>query len=124
MRYIFVYLISFVGTKFLGLDRTILAFKKVGTFLRRFYRATSDADKIEQKLGKNLHRVPLAIKCLDQAIAAWFWLNLNGHKGVLRIGVSVTPLESHAWVVLGERVFVKMPSIPDLHVVAEYAAWD
>lgn len=97
--------------------------KRLGYFLRGSFRGREEVNGIERKLERALHKVPLAVKCLDQAIVTWFWLNVNGHKAILRIGVSVTPLESHAWVVLGNKVFVEATSIPDLSIVAEYESW-
>lgn len=124
MIYTCVYIFSFFGTKYLGLERTILAFRKIGLLLRKRFRFNQSVETIENRLERSLHKIPLSIKCLDQAVAAWFWLNLNGHPASLKIGLSLTPLESHAWVALSDRIFVRSTSIPDLKVVAEYGAWD
>lgn len=123
MIYFTIYVVSFVGTKFLGLERTVLALKRFGLFLKRVFRFRDNPDQIVTKLGKGFDKVPFSIKCLDQAIASWFWLNINGHEATLRIGVNLAPLESHAWVVSGNRIFVKAHNIPDLSVVAEYGPW-
>ena len=123
MTYYAVYLVSFFGTKFVGLENTILALKKSGLFFRKMFSFNDSPENVSRKLGTTLNRVPLAIKCLDQAIASWFWLNINGHGAILRIGVNLTPLESHAWVALGDKIFVKAPNIPDLNIVAEYGPW-
>ena len=124
MIYTCVYVFSFIGTKYLGLERTILTSRKVGIRLRKRFRFNQTVDSIEKRLERALHKIPLSIKCLDQAVATWFWLNLNGHSASLKIGLSLTPLESHAWVELGERIFVRSTSIPDLKVVAEYGSWN
>jgi|LakMenE18May11ns_1017448.scaffolds.fasta_scaffold9574779_1 hypothetical protein len=124
MIYAFLYVLSFLGSKYLGIDKTLHGFRKWGQFLRKIFRFSASPEQIEINLKKSLRWVPFAAKCLDQAIITWFALNLNGHRAVLRIGLSITPLESHAWVVLGEKIFVDTYNIQDLKVVAEYPAWD
>lgn len=123
LHYSLFYLVSFIGTKIFGLEGTILKFRSLGLFLRRLFRFRSEPSIISRRLERGMHIVPLNIKCLDQAIVTWFILNLHGHPAILRIGMSITPLESHAWVVLGARIFVDAPIIPDLKVVAEYESW-
>lgn len=123
MNYVFLYVLSFLFTKFLGLERTTRFFKALGLSFRRLGVFNQDPDSLELKLKKSLEKVPLAAKCLDQAVVTWYVLNLHGHPAVLRIGLSLTPLESHAWVVLGDRIFVDTYNIDDLTVVAEYPAW-
>lgn len=123
MSYYCIYVLSFIGTKYFGLEQTVLGFKKIGLWLRRRFQFNQSVDVIEKQLEKTLHKIPLSIKCLDQAVVSWFWFNLNHHRAALKIGVSLTPLESHAWVELGDRIFVRSTSIPDLKVVAEYGSW-
>ena len=124
MSYYSIYVLSFIGTKYFGLERTVLNMKKLGLSLRRVFQFKQSVETIEQRLEKTLHQVPLSIKCLDQAVAFWFWFNLNGHRATLKLGVSLTPLESHAWVELGDKIYVRSTSIPDLKVVAEYGSWN
>ncbi|NBX76480.1 MAG: lasso peptide biosynthesis B2 protein [Proteobacteria bacterium] len=122
--YLILYILSFLCTKFLGIERTTKFFKAMGLFFRRLKHFNDPPEVLEQRLARGLERVPLAAKCLDQAVVAWYVLNLHGHPGILRIGISLTPLESHAWVVSNQKIFVDTYNIPDLTVVAEYGAWD
>ena len=124
MIYYCIYVFSFIGTKYFGLERTILGMKKLGLWFGRRFRFEEPVEIIEKRLERTLHQIPLSIKCLDQAVATWFWFNLNGHRATLKIGLSLTPLESHAWVELGDKIFVRSTSIPDLKVVAEYGSWN
>jgi len=123
MTYAFLYVFSFLCTKGLGLERTTSVFRKIGLFLKRFFSFHQETDLIEKKLARGLEKVPVAAKCLDQAVVAWYVLNLHGHPASLKIGISLTPLESHAWVVSEGKVFVDTYNIPDLKVVAEYGPW-
>lgn len=115
-----VYCLTFLSSKFLGIERTTHLLKKAACFIRRFKKSNLSEETIEGQLQKNLNRVPFATKCLDQALVAWFYLNLNRHPATLKIGLSITPLESHAWVTSGNRVFVDTYNLSDLTVVAEY----
>ena len=123
MTYSLLYTLSFVSTKFLGLERTTKYFRALGQFLRRFNTFDETPDILEQRLASGLERVPLAAKCLDQAVVAWYVLNLHGHPAILKIGISLTPLESHAWVDLNHQIFVDTYNLTDLTVVAEYGPW-
>lgn len=123
MKYSFLYVLSFFCTKFLGLEKTTRFFKALGQTLQRLFSFNKSPDVLEKQLLSSLEKVPLAAKCLDQAVVTWFVLNLHGHPASLKIGVSLTPLESHAWVVLNDKTFVDTYNIPDLTVVAEYGAW-
>lgn len=123
MIYAVLYTFSFLGSKYLGIDRTLHFFRTLGITLRKIFRFETSPEEVESQLQKGLRWVPFAAKCLDQAIVSWYALNLNGHRAVLRIGLSITPLESHAWVALGEKIFVDTYNIQDLKVVAEYPAW-
>lgn len=123
MHYSVFYVVSFMGTKLFGLEGTILTFQKFGRLLRKCYPFKDSAEALAKRLERGMHFVPFNVKCLDQAIVAWFALGLHGHSSTLRIGLSIKPLESHAWVVCGNRTFVEAPNIPDLKVVAEYGEW-
>jgi hypothetical protein len=123
MSYSILYLLSFFSSKFLGLDRTTLFFKTLGRFLQTFHSFSNDPKRISADLKRGLKYVPFAAKCLDQAIVAWFILNLHGHQAILKIGLSLSPIESHAWVEADNEIFVDTYNIPDLTVVAEYPAW-
>ena len=115
-----VYCLTFLSSKFLGIERTTQILKKSALSFRRFKKSSLSLETIEGQLQRSLHRVPFATKCLDQALVAWFYLNLNRHPATLKIGLSITPLESHAWVTAGNRTFVDTYNLSDLTVVAEY----
>ncbi|NBX92503.1 MAG: lasso peptide biosynthesis B2 protein [Proteobacteria bacterium] len=123
MNYAILYVASFLSTKFLGLDRTITLVRWVGLKFKRFTKCSDSPQVLEERLQRALEKVPLAAKCLDQAVVTWYVLNLHGHPAILRIGISLTPLESHAWVAVNDQIFVDTYNIPDLKVVAEYGAW-
>jgi len=123
MRITFLYLFSFLSTKFWGLDSTIQFLKKGGMALNRFSHPQENRASIGSALSLSLHRIPLAVKCLDQAIVAWYVLNRNGHPATLKIGISITPIESHAWVDCEGEIFVSTYNLADLSVVAEYGPW-
>lgn len=124
MSLFILYLMSFLSTKFLGLDRSILFFQKVGFFLNRFSTPHRSIDSLSSDLSRWLHRVPFAVKCLDQAVVAWYALNRNSHPATLKIGISITPIESHAWVECGDHILVNTYNLADLSVVAEYPPWN
>lgn len=123
LRFSALYLISFLFSKFLGLDKTVRFFRWGGTLLQPFLSHTRSEDQIELELKKALEKVPLAAKCLDQAIVTWTVLNFHRYPAQLKIGLSITPLESHAWVMVRERIFVDSYNLADLTVVAEYGSW-
>lgn len=116
--------LSYVGTRYFGLEKTVLAFQKVGTELRRLpVFGAIDDEKIQEDLFKSYSSLPLAIRCLDQAVVTWYLLNLHGHRAEMKIGVNITPFMSHAWVELDDKKFVDSVYIPDMEVVANYPAW-
>jgi len=123
MIYPILYLFSFLGSKFLGLERTVQLFRGLGIFVRRFFTFSGDTSTLRNKLEKGLRSVPFAAKCLDQAIVAWYILNLNGHPAILKIGLSLSPIESHAWVSVGNELFGDTYNLKDLTVVAQYPQW-
>ena len=67
--------------------------------------------------------LPLRIECLDQAIATWYVLNRHGHPAFLRIGMRLSPVAGHAWVMGNEQTFVRIPGMEDFTVVASYPPW-
>ena len=123
LRYSALYLISFLFSKFLGLDRTVRFFRWGGSLLQPWLNHTRAEDLIELELKQALEKVPLAAKCLDQAIVTWTVLNFHRYPAHLKIGLSITPLESHAWVVVRDRIFVDSYNLVDLTVVADYGPW-
>jgi hypothetical protein len=60
---------------------------------------------------------------LDQAIVIWYALNRAGYQAELKIGMTITPMESHAWVVCGDKVYVDIQNLVDFHVLSTYPAW-
>jgi len=119
-----LYGLSYLGTRFVGLEPTVGTFKKIGTRLRKLGLAKScSAAEIRARLVDSFDLLPVPVRCLDQAIVAWHVLNLHGHDADFKIGVTLAPFASHAWVELGEEKFVDFVFIPDMEVVAEYHSW-
>ena len=125
MRYGFLILTSYVGTKLFGLERTIFFFKRMGERFRRLFpqRTQKDPETIYRAINRGYSWLPLAIRCLDQAIVSWYLFNIYGHKASMKIGVTLSPLSSHAWVEVERKVFVMNAWIPDMQVMADYPAW-
>ena len=117
---------SFVSNKIWGLERTAHAFKRMGGLRARFRLARSnnpDTEAIAETVAHGLRFMPLPVECLDQALVTWYALNVNGHAAVLRIGMKLSPVCGHAWVICGPSTFVKTPGLEDFTVVAEFAPW-
>lgn len=114
--------LSFLGTKFFGLDRTVRLVSGLGRRCRPLFRAKPAAD-IAAGVQRGLRFLPFPIECLDQAIVTWYLLNLRGHTAALRVGMKLSPVSGHAWVVNGPQVFVTTPGLEDFTVVAEYPGW-
>ena len=107
--------LSFLGTKTLGIDRTVRAFAALG-------RHRSCA-QVEQRIERGLRWLPLPVECLDQAIVTWYALNLKGHPATMKVGMKLTPVSGHAWVACRADTFVRVPGLEDFTVVAEFAPW-
>ena len=90
---------------------------------RRLKPVSLKPEEIERAVSKSYSALPLAIRCFDQATVTWYLLNLNGHAAEMKIGVTLAPFMSHAWVELGEKRYVNSVFIPDMEVVATYPAW-
>lgn len=117
--------LSFAGTKLFGPDRTARAFELAGKLRRRLpipSRARGKGD-IAARVTRGLSFLPLQVECLDQAMVTWYQLNKRGHAATLKIGMKLSPLMGHAWVVSGDDVFVTVPGIEDFAVVAEFEPW-
>lgn len=119
------FLISYFSTKIVGLDATIHWFKRMGLMLRRLTapKTSEELDQLFNSIEMSYRLIPLAIRCLDQAIVTWFYFNLKGHPSSLKIGVNIRPFESHAWVESGTRKFVTIATLADLEVIADYEPW-
>lgn len=115
-----LFVASFVGTKFVGLDQTVAFFRSLGRVARRLPSRTKSVETLRRHVARGYSLLPLPIQCLDQAIVTWYTLNANGHPARLKIGVALSPLYSHAWVVSGSEVFGDIARLADFHVVAEY----
>ncbi len=122
--YPLLFALSYVGTRFRGVEVTARCFKALGAGLLKLgARPRLSPDQINADLGKSYHSLPLAVRCLDQAIVTWFLLNLNRHKAELKIGFTLSPFMSHAWVEAGDEKFVDFIYREDMHEVARFAPW-
>ncbi len=117
--------LSFAGTKLFGPDRTAHAFTLAGKLRRRFpFRGRPrEKSEIAARVERGLAYLPLQVECLDQAMVTWYQLNKRGHAATLKIGMKLSPLMGHAWVVSGADVFVTVPGLEDFAVVAEFEPW-
>jgi hypothetical protein len=123
--------LSFAGTKLLGPDRTARAFEVAGKVRKRLPIPLLSAlrgrqrsrSEIAARVQRGLDLLPLPVECLDQAMVTWYQLNLRGHPATLKIGMKLSPLTGHAWVVSGDETFVVTPGLEDYAVVAEFDAW-
>ncbi len=118
--------LSFASTKLLGPDRTARAFEALGRARVRvgLRGRRRDSQEVARRVQRGLDFLPLPAECLDQAMVTWYLLNTKGHPATLRIGMKLSPLSGHAWVVCGEETFVTVPGLEDFAVVAEFPPWD
>jgi hypothetical protein len=115
---------AYLGTKFVGLDSTISLFQRAGLlWTQLFPKSGKDQARIWREVEASYQCLPIAVRCLDQALVTWCLLNRHGYPARMKIGVNMTPVASHAWVECGNRTFLESIVIPDLHVVAEYGPW-
>ena len=121
----FLFIVSFVGTKFCGLDRTISLFRSIGKIQRHtpLRRSSRSLEQLRKQIQRGYAFLPLPIQCLDQAIVSWYLLNLNNYPASLKIGVSLAPFYSHAWTETGKEIFGDIARLADFHVVAEYPSF-
>ncbi len=125
MMYTLLIAVSYLSTKFVGLERTVAFFQRLGEKFRRApSKCVQDPDALYRSVTKGYRWVPFAIRCLDQAVVTWFVLNINRHPATLKIGVTLSPLASHAWVELGEKIYVQSYLIEDMEVLANYPTWN
>lgn len=116
--------LSHLSTKLFGIDRTVRMFHWLGERTKVGPRANRvTAQTVAARALRGLNALPMRIECLDQAIAVWFNLNRHGHPAALKIGMRLSPLSGHAWVICGDNVFVTTPGIEDFTVVAAYDPW-
>jgi Transglutaminase-like superfamily len=116
--------LSFIGTKFFGLDKTASAVSALARFRKKFSSGGSSKTPIDiaESVNRGLRFLPFPVECLDQALVTWYALNVAGHEATLKIGMKLSPVSGHAWVLCGEERFVLVPGLEDYTVVAEYAA--
>jgi hypothetical protein len=117
--------LSFVGTKFVGLESTIHLFERLGRWQLRWVSQGPPTPILSllNTIEKSYRLVPFPIRCLDQAVVKWFILNLHGYPGSLKIGVTITPLQSHAWVCVDGDPIEDEWFLSDYSVVAEFHPW-
>jgi hypothetical protein len=116
--------LSFIGTKFFGLDKTANAVIHLARFRKKFSFGTSKKppSEIAENVNSGLRFLPFPVECLDQALVTWYTLNVAGYEATLKIGMKLSPVSGHAWVLCGEERFVLVPGLEDFTVVAEYEA--
>lgn len=115
---------AFFGTRYIGLDFTAKSFKSIGR-LQKYHRLfiASTMEDLALKVERGLRLLPLPVRCLEQALTTWYLLNQHGFPATLKIGMSLTPLRSHAWVESGKRIFGDIAGLADFEVLAEYGEW-
>jgi Transglutaminase-like superfamily len=115
--------LSFISTKFFGLDKTANAVTYLARLRKKF--SFGNTNKTPTEIAENVNRglrfLPFPVECLDQALVTWYALNVAGHEATLKIGMKLSPVSGHAWVLCGDERFVLVPSLEDFTVVAEYA---
>lgn len=127
--YPLLFTVAFLGSKFVGLDKTVRAFQQIGQKVLRIRRkipwaiGEKSVGELESRIATGYKFLPLPIQCLDQSLVSWYLLNLNGHSACLKIGLSLTPLRSHAWVEVEETILGDIAGLSDMKVVAQYSAW-
>jgi Transglutaminase-like superfamily len=116
--------LSFISTKFFGLDKTANAVTYLARLRKkfRFGNANKTPSEIAENVNRGLRFLPFPVECLDQALVTWYALNVAGHEATLKIGMKLSPVSGHAWVLCGDERFVLVPGLEDFTVVAEYAA--
>jgi Transglutaminase-like superfamily len=116
--------LSFISTKFFGLDKTANAVTYLARLRKKFSfgAVNKTPSEIAENVNRGLRFLPFPVECLDQALVTWYALNVAGHEATLKIGMKLSPVSGHAWVLCGDERFVLVPGLEDFTVVAEYAA--
>ncbi len=124
LGFIFLHFLAFLGTKLWGLESTVASFRGVGQRWPRLWKhKTLPPEMIWERCQRSYRWLPFPIRCLDQAIVIWYALNRAGYEAEMKIGMTVTPMESHAWVVCGDKIYVDIQNLVDFHVLSTYPAW-
>lgn len=120
----FLLSLSRLSTRWMGPDRSVRFFKRCGQLVPRRSAKKLSAAVVAQHALSGLGYVPMKIECLEQSLAVWYSLNRHGYPAELKIGMRLTPLSGHAWVVCEDTVFVHTSGLEDFTVVASYPAWN
>lgn len=123
LLYGLLHLCAFLGTKFWGLESTVQAFKTWGMKIPVRGLTKGSPDTIWRSCQASYRWLPFPIRCLDQSIVIWFALNRQGFPAEMKIGMTVTPMESHAWVECLGKVYVDIANLKDFHVLNSYGPW-
>ena len=115
--------LSHFSTKLFGIDRTVNFFRWLGRIRGPGHAPDTSPEDLAERAIAGMQVLPLRIECLDQAVATWYVLNRHGHPASLRIGMRLSPLSGHAWVMCNEQSFVKTPGMEDFTEVASYPPW-
>lgn len=115
---------SHLCSRWAGLDRTARWLQWLGQRTRVRRPQAVQASTLAQGALSGMGYLPMRIECLDQSLAIWYQLNRHGYRAELRIGMRITPLSGHAWVVCDDQVYVHTPGLEDFSLVASYPAWD
>lgn len=123
MSYALLHFLAFLGTKFWGLEATVQSFRAWGLRFPNSGVPRLSPEAIWARCQSSYGWLPFPIRCLDQALVIWFALNRAGYAAEMKIGMTTTPLESHAWVVCDGKVYVDIANLADFHVLSTYPAW-
>jgi hypothetical protein len=115
--------LSHLSTRLFGIDRTVIFFRWLGRVCGAGRASGATASDLADRAIRGMQLLPLRVECLDQAIATWYVLNRHGHPAFLRIGMRLSPVSGHAWVMCNEQTFVRTPGMEDFTVVASYPPW-
>lgn len=115
---------SHLSARWAGIDRTVRWMSWLGKRTRKHRARSIAAPIIADKALSGMTYLPMRIECLEQSLAVWYQLNRHGHPAELRIGMRITPLSGHAWVVCNDQTYVQMPGLEDFTVVANYPPWN
>jgi len=121
--YALLYLLAFFGSRWLGLEWTAHTLRRIGSWIPPRHSRKVQAADLENRLAQSYRRLPIPVRCLEQSLVTWFVLNTHGHPARMRIGMSLSPLQSHAWVEAEGKTYVGFAHIPDLKIIAEYPSW-
>jgi len=114
---------SHICARWAGIDRTVRWLSWLGQRTRKRQPGLITAPILAEKALSGMAYLPMRIECLEQSLAVWYQLNRYGHPAELKIGMRITPLSGHAWVVCEDQTYVQTPGLEDFTVVANYPPW-